>query len=97
MNGRAAGPAKNGTTQNGTAKSTFVIDTDGGELPLRFACVCFGACAERASQIVDGDEIFLTGRMTAGAYSRTRTVVVSAMEILTAKGCPALAEKPGEN
>ncbi len=85
LTGRAVGSPKDSATQTGTAKTMFVLETDGGELPLRFACIAFGACAERASQIVDGDEILLTGRMAASAFNRSMTVVVSSMEILTGR------------
>ena len=82
MNGRAIGSPKDGATQSGTMKTTFVVETDGNELPLRFSCIAFGACAERALQLVDGDEILLTGRMAASAFNRAMTVVVSSLEVL---------------
>ena len=85
MNGRAVGSPKDGATQTGTAKCMFVIETDGGELPLRFSCICFGVSAERASQVKDGDEVFFTGRMAASAFNRAMTVVVSNLEILTGR------------
>lgn len=82
MNGRAVGAPKDGVTQSGTPKTTFTVETDGGELPLRFSCIAFGPCAERAVELADGNEILLTGRMTASAYSRAMTVVVNGLEIL---------------
>ena len=84
MNGCAVGSPKDGATQTGTVRTTFVLETDGGELPLRFNCICFGACAEKAAGIVDGDEVLLTGRMTASTYTahRAMTVVATNLEIL---------------
>lgn len=83
MNARVVGAPKDGATQTGTPKCTFTIETDGGELPLRFNCISFGPCAERAVEMTDGDEILITGRMTASAYSHSMTVTVSNLEILT--------------
>jgi hypothetical protein len=82
MNARTIGAPKDSATQTGTAKTLFMVETDGGELPLRFSCVAFGACAEKASQLAEGDEVLLTGRMTASAYGRSMTVVCNALEIL---------------
>jgi hypothetical protein len=82
MSARAVGSPKQSATQSGTTKTLFVVETDGGELPLRFSCVAFGSCAEKAASLAEGDEVFLTDRMTASAFGRSMTLVVNGMEIL---------------
>lgn len=85
MDARVIGTPKEGKTQTGTPKCTFLVETDGGELPLRFACISFGPCAERAVEMTEGDEILITGKMTASAYNRAMTLVVSNLEVLIQK------------
>jgi len=84
MNGRMVGPPKEGSTQTGTPKAIFLIETDGGELPLRFSCICFGSNADLAGKLAEGDELLLAGKMTASAHTayRAMTVVVTNLEIL---------------
>jgi|SRR5437867_13421504 len=82
MNAFALGNAVARTNEQGTPKTIFTVETD-AELPLRFNCIAFGSSAERASKIVEGDEVLLSGKLTTNAATKKMTVVVNAIEILT--------------
>jgi len=83
MNAFALGHAVTRKNEQGTLKTIFAVETDGGELPLHFNCITFGLSAERASKIVEGDEVLLSGKLTTSAATKKMTVVVNAIEILT--------------
>lgn len=83
LNGFALSNAVARENGRGTLKTNFTVETDGGELPLRFNCIAFGTSAERAAKIIEGDEVILSGRLNANAATKKMTVVVNSIEILT--------------
>jgi single-stranded DNA-binding protein len=83
MSARAMSYPNTRETENGTMKSTFTVETAGGELPLRFNCLAFGTTSDVASKIVEGDLLLLTGRLTTSALTRSMTVVVTRIEVLS--------------
>ena len=81
--GEVVSAPKVSAATDGTPKTSFTIAVDGGTLPLHFAVLCFGGAANRAGQLVEGDCIALSGKMTAHAVNRTMNVVANQIELLT--------------
>lgn len=51
-------------------------------MPLYFKCVAFGVPADSATEIFAGDEVLVTGRLTANVVTRGITLVCHALELL---------------
>jgi Single-strand binding protein family len=83
LTGEVVSAPKVSAATDGTPKTSFTIEVDGGTLPLRFAILCFGGTANTAAQLVEGDCIALSGKMTAHAFTRSMNVVANQIEILT--------------
>jgi single-stranded DNA-binding protein len=70
-------------TKNGSWKAMFQVSTDGRDMLLHFSCVCFGATADIASELREGEEILISGRLVANTATRGVSLVVHALEILS--------------
>lgn len=73
---------KTSETKDGALKCAFTVTTDGRDLPLHFQVVCFGNAAQTASTLVAGDEVLLSGRLTASAITRRMSIIAHAVELL---------------
>jgi single-stranded DNA-binding protein len=83
LNAIVVGDPKLSVTKADATKALFQISTDGRDMPLHFQCVCFGAPAQVAAGMYDGDEILISGRLVANTVTRGITLVVHSMEILS--------------
>jgi hypothetical protein len=82
LNGNVLGNPKITQTKDGATKTILTVETDGKDLPLRFTVLAFGGVAEKASRLVDRDEILLSGRMVASAPTKTMAIVANSLEFL---------------
>lgn len=80
MNGRVVGSVKASQTREGAAKAVLTIETDGRDLPLRFHIVSFGNAAKAASQLIEGDEVLISGRMVASTVTKSMSIVANSIE-----------------
>ena len=83
MTGEVVSAPNAKAASDGTPKTSFGIEVDGGRLPLRFSVLCFGGAANIAARLVEGDYVALSGRLSAHAVSRTITLIANNIEKLT--------------
>jgi len=82
LNGVLVGDPRMSVTKDGATKAVFTVACDGKDLPLHFACLAFGYQGETVRSLRDGDEILLSGRMTASAVTKTMAIIANSIEIL---------------
>jgi single-stranded DNA-binding protein len=90
--GRVVSDPRSLKTQTNVLRVFFDVEsTDRESLPIRHGVVSFGNLADRAlDEIRSGDEIFISGRLSAGGAPPRVNVTLCSFEVL--KGAPANAD-----
>jgi hypothetical protein len=82
MTATILGKPQTSQTHEKALRARFSVQSDGGELPLRFLILAYGHQAQTASELQDGDEVMVSGRMVVNEGTRTMAVICNALEFL---------------
>jgi len=82
MTATILGKPQTSQTHEKALRARFTVESDGGELPLRFLILAYGHQAQTASELQDGDEVMVSGRMVVNAGTRTMAIICNALEFL---------------
>lgn len=71
-------------TRQDLDRASFVVDSPCPEgAPLRFAVVCLGSAAQRASAFREGTRLLISGRMSSGGKDKRIHIVANLCEVLS--------------
>ena len=76
------GTPETSQTNEKALRARFTVQTDGGQLPLRFLILAYGNQAQTVSELRDGDEVMVSGRMVVNAGTKTMAVIANSVEFL---------------